>query len=424
MPGRALILCYALLCLLGLAADAGAAEIAVPAQAGALAKAIGEAQSGDTLRLLPGKHTGSFQIGKPLKLIGDGKAHVVGTGRGSVITVSSAGVVLQGLVISGSGSSAEHRDSAIVLQKGAEGALVKGNRLVGNLIGVDVHGSPNARVVGNEIIGRRGHRMNSRGNGVYVWNAPGAQIVGNDIRWGRDGIFVNTSRDNTFTGNRLRDLRFAIHYMYANNSTVADNVSIGNHLGYALMFSKNLTVRGNRSVGDRDYGIMLNYTNSSVVEGNLVEGAGDRCVFIYNAHKNQFQGNRFERCGIGVHFTAGSERNRFTGNAFIGNQTQVKYVGSRWLDWSVGGRGNYWSDHPGYDLDGDGTADSIFRPNDSMDHILWTQPAAKLLLGSPAVQLIRWSLSTFPSLNPGGVVDSRPLMRPVPQHFALWEVAQ
>ncbi len=423
MLGRPVILFRCLLFLMGLAAaDVGAAEIVVPAEAGALVKAVVQAQTGDRLRLLPGDHEGPVRIGKPLELIGGGKAHVVGNDLGSVITVASAGVVLRGLVVSGSGSSAAHRDSAIVLMKNAEGALVEGNRLLGNLIGVDVHGAHNAQVVGNEIVGRRDHRMNSRGNGVYVWNAPGTQVVGNDIRWGRDGIFVNTSRKNTFIGNRFRDLRFAIHYMYAHDSVVSDNLSIGNHLGYALMFSKNLTVRGNRSIGDRDYGIMLNYTNSSLVEGNLVENVGDRCVFIYNAHKNRIEGNRFERCGIGVHFTAGSERNRFTGNAFIGNRTQVKYVGSRWLDWSTGGRGNFWSDHAAYDLDGDGLADSNFRPNDKMDHILWTQPAAKLLLGSPAVQLIRWSLSAFPSLNPGGVVDSRPLMQPIPQRFTSWQV--
>ena len=60
-----------------------------------------------------------------------------------------------------------------------------------------------------------------------------------------------------------------------------------------------------------------------------------------------------------------------------------------------------------------GVADTVYRPNDSMDHVLWTQPAAKLLLGSPAVQLVRWSQAAFPALLPGGVIDSAPMMRPV-----------
>ena len=87
---------------------------------------------------------------------------------------------------------------------------------------------------------------------------------------------------------------------------------------------------------------------------------------------------RFQDCGIGIHFTAGSERNLLTGNAFIANQEQVKYVGTRFMEWSFEGRGNYWSDHPAFDLNGDGIADGVYRPNDLMDHILWSQPAAKL----------------------------------------------
>ena len=51
-------------------------------------------------------------------------------------------------------------------------------------------------------------------------------------------------------------------------------------------------------------------------------------------------------------------------------------------------------------------------PNDLMDQILWSQPAAGLLIGSPAVQHVRWSQQSFPATLPGGVRDSAPLMRP------------
>ncbi|ODU56889.1 MAG: hypothetical protein ABS99_05430 [Acetobacteraceae bacterium SCN 69-10] len=110
--------------------------------------------------------------------------------------------------------------------------------------------------------------------------------------------------------------------------------------------------------------------------------------------------------------TAGSERNTIGDNAFIGNQNQVKYVGTRNVEWSAAGRGNYWSDNPAFDLNGDGIADTAYRPNDIVDQVVWRYPAAKLLLNSPAVQLVRWAQAEFPNLHPGGVVDSAPLMRP------------
>ena len=397
-----------------------AAEREVPARPGALAEAIAAADAGDVLLLAPGVHEGGVEIDRPLILRGRAGAAVVGPGTGSVISVLAPDVEIGGLEIRGSGSSHETLDSGIGLGRKAARALVRGNRLIGNLYGVDIHGARDARVAGNVIEGRRGHRMNARGNGVYVWNAPGAVVEGNDIRWGRDGIFVNTSKKNAFRNNRFRDLRFAVHYMYAHNSTVEGNLSVGNDLGYAIMYSKRVKVLGNASVGDAEHGIMLNYANSSKVRGNLVLNGANRCAFIYNAHKNRIEDNRFEGCAIGIHFTAGSERNAISGNAFIANRTQVKYAGARWMDWSEKGRGNHWSDFAAFDLDGDGIADAPYRPNDAMDHVLWRQPAAKWLLGAPAVQLVRWAQAAFPALLPGGVIDSRPLMRPVEIAVPAW----
>jgi nitrous oxidase accessory protein len=422
-PGFAL-LATLLLALAAVPAAAAAARV-VEAEPGALARAIAEAAPGDVLHLAPGRHDGPVVLERPITLDGQGAASLIGDGSGSVITVTGADITIRGMEIQGSGSSHETIDSGVQLRRTAERVLVEDNRIIGNLHGVDVHGATDSTVRRNTIVGRRDARMNDRGNGVYVWNAPGTLIQDNDIRFGRDGIFVNASNHGTFRGNLFRDLRFAVHYMYANQSEISGNVSIGNHLGFALMFSNRITVHDNLSLGDRNHGLMLNYANNADIRGNLVRGGAEKCTFIYNAHRNLIYDNRFEGCAIGIHFTAGSERNALTGNAFVGNQTQVKYVGTRDIEWSFEGRGNYWSDHPAFDLDGDGIADSRFRPNDLMDHILWSQPAAALLLGSPAVQLIRWSQASFPATLPGGVLDSHPLTRPieieVPPHIAAFE---
>jgi nitrous oxidase accessory protein len=90
----------------------------------------------------------------------------------------------------------------------------------------------------------------------------------------------------------------------------------------------------------------------------------------------------------------------------------VKYVGTRYIEWSKQGRGNYWSDNAAFDIDNDGIADQIYKPNDLVDQILWRHPLAKLLLNSPSMQLLKWVQSEFPTLHPGGVTDSKPLMSP------------
>ena len=408
----------ALLALAGafVTAPALAARIEVGEGVG-LSAALAAAAPGDEILLAPGVYAGPVRITRPVALRGAPGAIIDGQGRGRTVDVMVAGVALRGLTIRNSGRSAETMDAGVFLEAEAAGAIVEGNSITDCLVGVYVHGAPGAVVRHNRIVGRVMPHLNDSGNGVYVWNAPGAQILDNDISGGRDGIFTNASRSDVFRGNYLHGVRFAIHYMYTNDSEVIDNTSVGNIVGFAIMFSNNLKVRGNASQGDRDQGLLLNYANGSDIEGNAVRGAA-KCVFIYDANKNLLRDNWFEGCAIGVHFTAGSERNEITGNAFVDNETQVMYVGTRVLDWSSGGRGNYWSDNPAFDLNGDGIADAAYRPNNVMDEVVWRFPAAKLLVNSPATQVVRFAQSAFPAIHPGGVIDSRPLMRP-PEVAAL-----
>lgn len=399
-------------CLSAPSVGADAATIPVSPGADNLSNAISQAAPGDVLVLSSGTHNGPVVIDKPLSLIGEGDSVVMGTGEGSTITVEAPDVVIRGLTVSGSGDALETMDSGIFVSKTAHRALVEGNHVVDNLFGVYLWGPKDAIMRGNTVVGMKTGHVNGRGNGVSLWNTPGSIVENNSFRFGRDGIFTTSSKNNIFRNNHFQDVRIAVHYMYTNNSEISGNLSEGNHVGYALMFSKGLTVRNNRSVGDRDHGILLNFANRSVIDGNSVEDGKTKCVFIYNSNKNSFTRNHFKGCEIGIHFTAGSERNTISANAFIGNRTQVKYVGTRDLNWSDEGLGNYWSDNPAFDLNGDGISDTAYRPNDLVDQVVWSHPTAKLLLNSPAIQVLRWAQSRFPALLPGGVVDTKPLMMP------------
>lgn len=377
----------------------------------ALARAIATARPGDELVLGEGTYAGPVQIDKPLTITGP-LARIDGPGEGSVVTVTAPDVTVSDVTITGAGARLSAFDSGIRLLKEAKRARVEGVTLTGNLIGIDVHGATDVTIRDSRIEGRNDLRVPERGPGIYVWNAPGLLVENNTITKGRDGVFITTSNEAVYRGNHFSDLRFAFHSMYANGIEVTDNVSQGNDMGFAFMYSARLTVERNLSDGDANHGFFMNFANKAGLRQNEVRDGGEKCLFVYNSNHNLFEANRFAGCVIGVHFTAGSQGNTLTGNAFIGNRTQVKYVGTRWLDWSDGGRGNHWSDHAGFDVNGDGLADSPYRPNDSIDRLVWSQPAARLLMGTPAVQLIRWSQSRFPGLLPGGVIDSYPLVSP------------
>ena len=275
-----------------------------------LIDALARAQPGDTLLLGPGSHAGPVLITVPgITLEGESGAVIDGGGSGDSIHVSAADVTLRHLTVRHSGQVLIDKNSGIFLDRDADRARVEDCDLVDNLIAVYLDGPKDAIVRNNRITGLHLPHRTERGPAVSLWNTPGSRIEDNDIRSGRDGVFAVGSRKNVIARNQFHDLRFAVHFMYTNDSEVADNISAGNDVGFVLMYSDRLAVHGNASVHDRDQSFVLNYANSSSFEDNAARDS-EKCVFIYNANKNLFRKNWFEGCRIGVHFTAGSERNR------------------------------------------------------------------------------------------------------------------
>ncbi|MDY0309577.1 MAG: nitrous oxide reductase family maturation protein NosD [Castellaniella sp.] len=386
-----------------------AATIDVPAGSD-LQAAIAAASPGDVLHLAAGDYPGNLIIDKPLTLQGpaDRSAQILGERTGRTVWIQAEDVVLRHLTVRHSGLSLPDMDAGVFLDKTATRAHIVENNIIDNSVGVYLWGVQDALVEHNRIIGNTGLRVNERGNGVTVWNAPGSKVVDNEISEGRDGIYSNNSSKNLFARNVFRDVRYSVHYMYTNNSEVSDNISLGNEIGFAIMFSRHIKVTNNIATQSKFQGLMLNATDYSTISGNVMVGA-EKCVFIYNSNFNILADNLFQDCEIGVHYT-GSEGNEISGNAFVQNQNQVKYVGTRYIEWSKDGRGNYWSDLSAFDLDGDGIADTAYRPNGIIDQVVWRAPNARLLLNSPAVTIVRWAQSQFPAILPGGVIDSAPLM--------------
>jgi nitrous oxidase accessory protein len=427
MRGRGSAILGALALVTGLArpAPAFAADIHLSSGGQNLAEAVAQATPGDRLLLEPGLYAGTVVVNKPLTIEGTAVAVIEGDGIGSVVKVFAPNVSLRGLTIKNSGTKGENYDSGIYIEQGADHPVIENNSLEGNLFGIVLHGCNDAVVRNNHIANRNDLWLNDRGNGIHVWNSTGSQIEENRVEGGRDGIYIEISHGNVIHGNRFENLRFAIHYMYANRNEISDNLSIRNHVGFALMYSDHLEVLRNISIADLQYGLMIHTTHDSEVARNYVYGTGEKCLFLYTSANDDIHDNRFENCGVAMHFTGGSENDKVYGNQFIGGEKQVKYTGTRAYEWSENGRGNYWSDNPAFDLNGDGIADTAYRPNTLVDWVLWKYPLAKLLASSPAMQTLRYVQEQFPTLYPGGAADSFPLMSPgappvkLPEHVDL-----
>lgn len=387
---------------------------------------------GATLRIPAGRHIVHLHIRKPVTLTGDAGAILDGEGHGDVIRISAPDVTLRGLTIVNSGRNLTHMNAGIFVERGAERVTIRDNRLDNNAFGIWLDACKGPRVIGNKVHGIPEIRSQDRGNGIHLYSVTEAEIRGNEIWETRDGIYIDTSQNNVLADNLLHDLRYGVHYMYSYSNKVIGNRTYNTRTGYALMQSKYLTVLDNESDRDSNYGMLMNYITYSTIAGNRVHdvqegtgyvtggdgvtGAEGKAIFIYNSQFNEIRDNLFADSDIGIHLTAGSEDNTVFGNSFLRNRVQVKYVATRDQDWSHEGRGNFWSDYLGWDLDADGIGDKQYEPNDAVDHLLWKYPIARILMSSPAIETLRWVQEQFPVLKPQGVRDSAPLMLPPEEH--------
>ncbi|OOG11213.1 nitrous oxide reductase family maturation protein NosD [Pseudomonas sp. C9] len=383
-----------------------------------------------------GEYRGTFSVDQPMQIVCEPGAVFQAQGQGNGIIISAPDVVIEGCTFLDWGHDLTAMNAAVFIQPKARGVVIKGNRMQGQGFGIWVDGTQDASLIDNRIQGDPTLRSQDRGNGIHLYAVHGANVIGNQVRDTRDGIYIDTSNGNLLQGNTLEDLRYGVHYMFANDNRLIGNITRRTRTGYALMQSRKLTVIGNRSEQDQNYGILMNYITYSTLRDNfvtdvrdgstgdsMISGAEGKALFIYNSLFNSIEHNHFEHSAVGIHLTAGSEDNRIADNAFVGNQRQVKYVATRLQEWSVDGRGNFWSDYLGWDRNNDGLGDIAYEPNDNVDRLLWLYPQVRLLMNSPGIELLRWVQRAFPVIKSPGVLDSHPLMKPTTEPLTKEPVA-
>ena len=126
--------------------------------------------------------------------------------------------------------------------------------------------------------------------------------------------------------------------------------------------------------------------------------------------------NLFAYNDIAMEMLPSVRRNQIRNNSFIENEQQVVIAGGGQLqanEWSVGGRGNYWSDYAGYDDNDDGLGEIEYRAERLLDSLIGRQPELRLFLYSPVVNAVDFAARAFPLVRPQPVlVDEHPLTQP------------
>jgi nitrous oxidase accessory protein len=386
-----------------------------------LQAAIRNAVPGATIRVPRGVYRGPFVLDKALDLEGEAGAVLEGAGDGDVVRITAAKASIRNLTVRATGVSLDKENSGILVT--ADDVTVEGVTLDDVLFGIYVRHANRIVVRGNTITGKN-FDVTRRGDSVRLWSCNDGVIEDNVVRHTRD-VVVWFSRHTKVLRNDVRDSRYGLHLMYADETDMEDNRLEDDSVGAFLMYSNHSTFRGNRVVscrGPSGYGLGLKDNDALVAEKNEI--IGNRIgVYVDNSPNSidsrcTIRLNRFAYNDIGIGFLPAVKRNDVSDNAFVDNLEQVGVIGPGDFHgnaFTVGGRGNYWSDYRGYDLDGDGMGDLPYRSVSLFENLMDRHPELRLFQFSPVQQAVDLAVRAFPVVQPRPkLTDTAPLMQPPP----------
>jgi nitrous oxidase accessory protein len=390
------------------------------AQFQSIQPAINAAHAGDTIEVRAGIYEGNLTLDKQITLEGAGRPTLRGGGVASVITVFADQSVVRGFVIEHCGGDLTREDSGILLK--SSNNIIEDNELRDILYGIYLYSSHGNALRRNRIRGRAELEEGDRGAGLHLWNSPDNIIEDNVISEERDGMYIQSCNGNQIRRNRVSHLRYGLHYMFSDRNIFEDNFFSNNVAGAAIMYSNNIEFRRNAFVHNRgfsSFGILFQECTDLLAEENfIVDNATG--IFMEALRKTTFRHNTIANNDVALQMFSSSDANVFTENNFINNLSPLQLIGrSTTTKWSGNGRGNFWSDYEGYDLDEDGRGDVPLKIQNVFQYMEGNYPRLRLYLDSPAARAMAAAEKAFPILRGSSEIDEAPLMKPVALHYAF-----
>ncbi|MFB3902196.1 MAG: nitrous oxide reductase family maturation protein NosD [Acidobacteriota bacterium] len=380
--------------------------------------ALEAAHPGAVVRIYPGTYNENLLLKKTVKLEGVGRPIIRGTGQGSTIVISADSCEVRGLVIEHSGGDLQAEDSGILVR--SRSAVLEDNRLRDVLFGIYLLRARETVIRNNTISGRPQLELGERGAGLHFWDSPDNIVEDNTIFDARDGLYIQSSPGNQIRRNRVFRVRYGVHYMFSDRNTFEDNVFSHGIAGAAIMYSSDIQFRRNAFVHNRgfsSFGILFQDCERCLAERNVIVDNATG-IFMEALRTSVFRNNVIGENDVALEMFSSAEKNLFAGNNFIQNLSPLQLIGS-WTStiWAEGGKGNYWSDYSGYDLDANGIGDIPHRVQNVFEYMEGNHPRLRLYLESPAAQGIATAETIVPLIHGPSVSDPCPLMKPVPISF-------
>jgi len=167
--------------------------------------------------------------------------------------------------------------------------------------------------------------------GIHLDDVNDCNITENDITDNYYGFRLDSSSNNTITGNNIKENNWeGIRLYYSlNNSITENNITANNGCSIRLEHSSNNTIAGNNIKANNGCGIYLYYSSNNTITGNNIKANNGCGIRLEHSSNNNIYHNNFV--------------NNARPPASTLNSTNV------WDDGYPSG-GNYWSDYTGSDF--------------------------------------------------------------------------
>ncbi len=358
-------------------------------------------------------YRGDLVVARRVALHGTGDTVLDGSGRGTVVTVTADGVLLDDLTVRHSGRRFTTEDSGVKVH--AKGVRVSHLLVDDVLFGVELSPCPACVIEHTRVLGQDG-ATELRGDGIKLWEANDAVVRDCIVDHGRD-LVVWYSRRALLDGVVVRHGRYGVHFMYSHDAVIQNSRLEDNVVGIFVMYSQRLKAHHDVMAGARGpagMGIGFKESDGVSVEDDWIV-ANTTGIYLDRTPRDPekpvtFDHNVLALNDVAVRFLSAQQGLTFTENDFHQN-VQVAVVEGGGDALGTIFAGNHWTDYEGYDLDGDGIGDVPFELREVDGGLTDAHPQVRFFQGTGALDLFDAVARAVPVLSSRSVlVDKTPSM--------------
>jgi nitrous oxidase accessory protein len=357
------------------------------------------------------RYRGDLAVKRPIAIRGEAGASLEGTGAGTVLSIDSSDVTVEGLTVRHSGRRNTTEDAGI--KATGNRVRIADARVEDTLFGVSLeacHGCTLERV---RVEGTTDPSA-LKGDAIKLWESHDSVVRSCVVEDSRD-VVVWYTRHALVEDNVVRRSRYGTHFMYAHDSIARHNHLDGNVVGIFVMYSMRVEVENNVLAGARGaagMGIGFKESDDVRVRGNwfVANTTGAYLDFTPRTPDKPalFERNVFALNEVALRLHSVEKGAAFHGNDFRSGETLSVDGGGDALGCDV--RGNHFDDYQGYDLDGDGVGDVPHRVTGFSSELADEHPALKFFRGTTAMHLVDAIARAVPVLSSRTLlVDAAPL---------------